>query len=114
MPIPFGWSKCGTLPNFVQIGQTVVEISPFFDFQDGGHPPSWIFKSWKFSLPVPFGGPKCVIMSNFVQIGQGVAERSPFSIFQDGAVRHLGFVIRLFGPPTRCVLVVSFTMQNLV
>ena len=24
------------------------EIWPFFDFQDGGHPPHWIFKSWKF------------------------------------------------------------------
>jgi len=32
------------VPNFVQIGQTVAEIWPFFDFQDGGHPPSWIFK----------------------------------------------------------------------
>jgi len=35
---------CGTVPNVVQIGQTVAEIWPFLDFQDGGHPPSWIFK----------------------------------------------------------------------
>jgi len=42
MPIPFGGSKCGTLPNFVQIGRTVVEIWPFLIFQDGGRPPSWI------------------------------------------------------------------------
>jgi len=35
------------MPNCVQIGQGVAEIWPFFDFQDGGHPPSWIFKSWK-------------------------------------------------------------------
>ena len=42
MPIPFGESKCGTLPNFVQIVQTVVEIRPFLIFKDGGRPPFWI------------------------------------------------------------------------
>ena len=30
------------MSNFVQIGQTVAGIWPFFDFQDGGRPPSWI------------------------------------------------------------------------
>ena len=30
------------MPNFVQIGQGVVEILPFLIFQDGGRPPSWI------------------------------------------------------------------------
>jgi len=30
------------VPNFVQIGQGVVEILPFLIFQDGGRPPSWI------------------------------------------------------------------------
>jgi len=34
--------------------------------------------------------------------------------FKMAAVRHLGFVIRLFGPPTKCILVVSVTVQNLV
>jgi len=72
------------VPNFVQIGQTVAEICPFFDFQVGGLPPSWIFKNWKFELLIPLGGPKCIIVPNFVQIGQGVAEICPFLIFQDG------------------------------
>ena len=40
--------KCVILPNFVQIGQGVAEIWPFSFFQDGGRPPSCIFKSWKF------------------------------------------------------------------
>ena len=40
-------AKCVIVPNFVQIGRTVVEIQPFLIFQDGGRPPSWIFKSWK-------------------------------------------------------------------
>jgi len=30
------------MPNFVPISQTIVEIWPFFDFEDGGRPPSWI------------------------------------------------------------------------
>ena len=37
-----GGPKCDTVPNFVQIGQTIVEIWPFSIFQDGGRPPSWI------------------------------------------------------------------------
>jgi len=36
-----------------------------------------------------------------------------FSIFKMAAVRHLGFVIGQFGPPTKCILVVSVTVQNL-
>ena len=47
-PISFGGPKCVTMPNFVQIDQTVAEIWPFTIFQDGGRPPSWIIKSWKF------------------------------------------------------------------
>jgi len=35
--------------NFVKITQTVFEIWQFFVFfQDGGRPPSWIFKIAKF------------------------------------------------------------------
>ena len=35
-------------------------------------------------------------------------------IFKMAVVRRLGFVIRVFGPPTKCTLVVSVTVQNLV
>jgi len=39
----------------------------------------------------------------------------PFiEFFKMAAVRHLGFVVRLFGQPTKCILVVSVTVQNLV
>ena len=51
--IPLGGPKCVILPNFVQIGQTIAEIWPFFDFQDGGHPPSWIFNFQNFNHPCP-------------------------------------------------------------
>ena len=33
--------------NFAKIGRNVPDIWPIFDFQDGGRPPSWTFKSWK-------------------------------------------------------------------
>jgi len=63
-----------------------------------------------FNCP-PLGGSECVIVSNFVQIGQGVAEIWPFSFFfKMAAVRHLDFVVRLFGPSTKCILVVSVTV----
>jgi len=55
--MPFGGPKCVTMPNFVQIGRTVVEIRPFLIFQDGGRPPSWICYTpvWTI-LEVYFGG----------------------------------------------------------
>ena len=49
--------KCVIMPNFVQMGRTVVEIRPFLFFQDGGRPPSWICYTpvWT-TLEVYFGG----------------------------------------------------------
>jgi len=53
--------------NFVVIGQTITEILRFFDFQDGGHLPSWILTAgWVQRV-------KCVIVPNFVATGQTVA-----------------------------------------
>jgi len=34
--------------NFIKIGLTVLEISKFFDYQDGAHPPCWIFRTLNF------------------------------------------------------------------
>jgi len=58
-----------------------LRYSNFSIFQDGGRPPSWIFKSWKFQLQVPFGGPICVIMPNFAKIGRTVQEIWPIFDF---------------------------------
>jgi len=38
---------CVTIPNFVQIGRTDADIWPFFNFQDGGRLPSWMFESYQ-------------------------------------------------------------------
>jgi len=47
-------------------------------------------------------GPKCVIVPNFAAIGETVAEiRRFFDFSKMAAVRHLGFVMRVFGPPMK-------------
>ena len=58
-----------------------LRYNDFSIFQDGGRPPSWIFKSWKFQLPFPFGGPICVTVPNFAKIGQTVKEIWPIFDF---------------------------------
>jgi len=75
--------------HYVKIGQAVLMISRFFDFQDGGRPPCWICK---LQLLLRIGDPMCVTVQNFVKIDDNVADILQFITFQDGAVRHLGFM----------------------
>jgi len=49
------------LRNFVPMGQTVAEISPFSFFKDG-RPPHEIFKSLEFYRPLELRGPICITM----------------------------------------------------
>ena len=68
----YGWyaqeggtaSACQILSKSLK---TRLRYDDFSIFQDGGRPPSWIFKSGKFQLPVPFGGPICVPLHGPVQ-----------------------------------------------
>ena len=53
----------------------------FSTFQNGGRPPSWIFKSWKFQPPIRFQGQMSVIVPNFAKIGRTVAEILPIFDF---------------------------------
>ena len=54
-------------------------------------------------------------MPNFVTIDQSVAEILRFfEFFKMAAVRHLGFVWGIFGPPAVSIWGVSITLQNLV
>jgi len=79
-------------------------------FQDGGRPPSWIFKSGKFQLPVQFGGPICVTVPNFAKIGQNVPETWPifdFSRWRPSAILDLFYASwdhsrRVFGGLCDC------------
>jgi len=43
-----GMSKCIIVPNFAAFGQSMIDISRFFEFEDGSCSPSWIFKNLKF------------------------------------------------------------------
>jgi len=64
------------MPNFVKIGQTIFEISLFFDFSRWWLPPSWISEILKFYqayLTGP-GGPRCITLPNLIKIRQSVAE----------------------------------------
>jgi len=49
-------------------------------------------------------GSMCVIVSNFVTFVKPLPRRSffDFSRWRLAAVRHLGFVMRLLGPPMKC------------
>ena len=89
----------------------VWDMTIFRFFQDGGRPPCWISKSWKFQLLVRFGCPLCIILPNFVNIGWTAAEIWRFfDFFKMAAVRHLGFV----GTTHEVHLMVFITVQNLV
>ena len=69
--------------------KTWLRYGDFSFFQDGGRPPSWIVKSWKFQLPVLFGGSICASIPNFAKIGRTVREIWPifdFSRWRSSAI----------------------------
>ena len=92
--IPLRGLKCVILPNFMQNGQTVAEIWPFFDFQDGGHPPRSIrhlgfFKFQNFNHPFPSevqNASFCLILCKSVK---ALRRYGRFRFFKMAAVRHL-------------------------
>jgi len=102
-------------PNFVQIGQGVAEIWPFsFFFKMAAIRHLEFLKVGNFNCPYPSdsqNASSCQILCRSVK---PLRRYGRFQFFKMVAVRHLGFVIRLFGPPTKCILVVSATVQNLV
>jgi len=81
----------------VKTSQTVAEISIFCDFEDGGRHHPGLMKNSKLS--VHCRGLLCVNVPNFIKTGQTVAEIWRFNgfFFKMAAVRHLGFVGRVFG-----------------
>ena len=60
------------------------------------------FLKFKISTVKRFKGSICIPIPNFVAIGRTVTEIWRFfDFFKIAAVRHLGFVMRVFGPPTK-------------
>ena len=54
-------------------------------------------------------GSLCVIVPNFVVIGQTIADMT-VNFFNMAAVRHLGFVVRVFGQSTHLVFIVVLNL----
>jgi len=88
-------------------------MDDFSFFLNGGRPPSWIFKSWKFQLPVRFGGPLCVIVPNLAKIGRSIPEIWPIFDFLYGC-RPPSWICFTRVVTTHEYLVVFMTAQNLV
>ena len=53
------------------------EIWRFYDFQNGGRPPSWILKTCSFCHVALVDMPFCFLIQNFAEIGQSVDELWP-------------------------------------
>ena len=90
-----------TVPNFVKIGRSIAQILRFFEFSRWPPPPSWIFEIAKFYWLLGSRGWRRISMPNFCQNRSiGCEDIKIFRFFKMAAVRHLGFVWGIFGPPT--------------
>ena len=112
----FKVSMCVTVPNFVQSVlyiyikiYVIYRILPYprygnlFDFQDGGRPPSWIFKKFKILTAHALRRAKVRYDTQFcADRSNRCGDMAVFLFFKMAAVRHLGFIMRLFGPPMKC------------
>ena len=78
----------------------VLEISQFFDFQDGRRPPSWIFNFFKFLITQHVGRSNVHHHAKFDQNQSNGCCDIAFNIFQNGGVRHFGIVRQILGRPT--------------
>ena len=108
------WSGDGQ--SFVAIGQTVTEISQFFDFTDDDHPLSSILKTLESRILMAdrVGMVKYIAMPNLGEISQtDPMLRMIYIFFNMAAARHLGFVV-LVWTTHKEHLVVFIVVQNLV
>jgi len=72
------WSRdCHRVQYLMQctkFHQSRTEIWRFYDFQNGGRPPSWILKTCSFCHVALVDMPFCFLIQNFAEIGQSVDE----------------------------------------
>ena len=89
-----------------QIWSKLIKVRPtygdFSIFQDGGRRDLAFSNCVDFKRSQRSRWSNCVPVPNFVEIGQTAAEIwRLFDFSKMAAVRHLGFVMRVFGPPTK-------------
>jgi len=58
-------------------------------------------------------GSTCVTMPDFDNRSNRYGDMAIFRLFKMAAVRHLGFVVRVFGPPSMSSWVVFIVVQHL-
>ena len=90
-----------TMWNFVKIGQTDAEILRFYCFPKWRPPPSWISKI-QFLAADTLERPNVRKPAKFHQYRPiRCWDMANFRFFKMAAVRHFGFVVSVFGPPTK-------------
>jgi len=67
-----GFNIWCSVQNFMKIGRFFTEIWRFYDFQNGGRPPSWILKICSFCYLSLVDMPFCFLIQNFAEIGQSI------------------------------------------
>ena len=93
--------NCVAMPNLVEIGQNAAKLWRFIDFSRWRPPPSWIFKFQIFNGRTAEEADlrRCAKFGrNWSICGRDMAI---FRFFKMAAVRHLGFAVCVFGPPTK-------------
>ena len=69
-----GFNIYCNVPNFIKIGQCLTEIWRFYDFQNGGRPPSCFLKICSFCHVAFVTMMFCFLLQNFADIGLSVNE----------------------------------------
>ena len=75
------------MPNFVKIGLSIAEIWRFLDFQDGGCPPSCIFKKFKILSFIRIRKPKVTHHIKFGEDRPNACRDMTIWSFQNGGRR---------------------------
>jgi len=90
--------------KFRAFRSTIVEIWPFVIFQNGGRTPFWISESSNFQLPVRRSNMRHRAKFRADQSSRcrDTADFRCFK-FKMEAFRHLAFVLRLVGPPSKSI-----------
>jgi len=68
---------CCCVPDFIKIRWFFIEIWWFTDFNNGNHPPFWIFEIWSLCYVTSAAVLLCLPVKNFTEIGKSAAELWP-------------------------------------
>ena len=86
--------------KFCRNRSTTEEICQFSIFQDGGRRHLVFFEISNFQRSERSSGSNCISVPNLAKYGKCEIWRF-FDFSKMAAVRHLGFVMRVWGPPTK-------------